>query len=337
VIDEAQLITSGQEGAKNFLHILKYGVGVKFEKERVVKLINLFDFKNLENNEFIFSRQVHFRGKDLIIPDILLYINGIPFVDIECKDPTSLRVSWEEGYNQIKREYENLALGLFKYIQIGVSFAEKVRYFPIVPWQKDVSTYLWREDGSPEDEAIFHSRVQRHHFRLRAGIAWRVRQFQTAQFLYPALSSGSGNGKDRRRAAGFCGRNRSRHDPGLPGPATNSHPDHFVQSPVRRIRQMGRAPGEEPDARPCRKPFRIARNGSNRRFPVAKVHAGSISGLGGDNAAGQYAGWTGGAGRTLAYSRRRGRETGFHEKIRHHRPRFLPRIRSGGLRREPGD
>lgn len=155
VIDEAQLITSGQEGAKNFLHILKYGVGVKFEKERVVKLINLFDFKNLENNEFIFSRQVHFRGKDLIIPDILLYINGIPLIDIECKDPTSLRVGWEEGYNQIKREYENLAPELFKYIQIGISFAEKVRYFPIVPWQKDVPTYLWREDDLPEDEAIF--------------------------------------------------------------------------------------------------------------------------------------------------------------------------------------
>jgi len=155
VIDEVQLITSGQEGAKNFLHILKYGIGVKFEKERVVKLINLFDFKNLENNEFIFSRQVHFRGKDLIIPDILLYINGIPLVDIECKDPTSLRVSWEEGYNQIKKEYENLTPELFKYIQIGISFAEKVRYFPIVPWQKDVSTYLWREDNLPEDEAIF--------------------------------------------------------------------------------------------------------------------------------------------------------------------------------------
>jgi len=153
-VDEVRLLTSEQEGIKNFLHFLKYGIGIEFEKERIVKMVNLFDFENIENNEFVFSRQIHYRGKDLIIPDIILYINGMPLVDIECKSPTSLRVSWEEGYRQIK-EYEKLAPKLFKYIQIGIAFAEKVRYFPIVPWQEDVSVYLWREGGLPEDEAIF--------------------------------------------------------------------------------------------------------------------------------------------------------------------------------------
>lgn len=153
-IDEVKLLASEQEGIKKFLHFLKYGIGVKFEKERIVKMINLFDFENIENNEFIFSRQIHHRGKDLIVPDIILYINGIPLVEIECKSPTSLRVSWEEGYRQIK-EYEKLAPELYKYIQIGVAFAEKVRYFPIVPWQENVLVYLWREVDLPEDEAIF--------------------------------------------------------------------------------------------------------------------------------------------------------------------------------------
>ncbi len=155
VVDEVRLLISGQEGIKNFLHFFKYGIGIEFEKERIVKMVNLFDFENIENNEFIFSRQIHYRGKDLIIPDIILYINGIPLVDIECKSPTSLRVNWEEGYRQIK-EYEKLAPELFKYIQIGIAFAEKVRYFPIVPWQEDVSVYLWREGELPEDEAIFN-------------------------------------------------------------------------------------------------------------------------------------------------------------------------------------
>ena len=154
VIDELKLLTSGEEGNKKFLHFLKYGIGIKFEKERVVKVINLFDFENPTNNEFIFSRQVHFRGKDLIIPDIILYINGIPLLEIECKSPVDLRTDWEQGFYQIK-EYENLVPELYKYLQIGLAFAEKVRYFPIVPWQENVPTYLWRKDGLAEDEAIF--------------------------------------------------------------------------------------------------------------------------------------------------------------------------------------
>jgi len=55
VIDEVRLLTSGQEGIKKFLHFLKYGIGVKFEKERIVKIVNLFDFENVENNEFVFQ------------------------------------------------------------------------------------------------------------------------------------------------------------------------------------------------------------------------------------------------------------------------------------------
>ncbi len=154
VIDEVKLLASGQEGVKKFLHLLKYGVGVKFEKERVVKIVNLFDFERLENNEFIFSRQIHYRGKELIIPDIILYINGIPLVEIECKSPVDLKANWEEGFYQLK-EYEKLAPELYKYLQIGIAFAEKVRYFPIVPWQENVSVYLWKKGDLAEDEAIF--------------------------------------------------------------------------------------------------------------------------------------------------------------------------------------
>lgn len=158
VIDEVKLLISGQEGSKRLLDFLKYGIGIKFEKERVVKIVNLLDFENPQNNEFIFSRQVRFRGKDLIIPDVILYVNGIPLVEIECKNPVDLRTSWEEGFYQIKN-YEKLAPELYKYLQIGIAFAEKVRYFPIVPWQENVSVYLWRKEGLAEDEAIFEMLV----------------------------------------------------------------------------------------------------------------------------------------------------------------------------------
>ncbi|MCX8083219.1 MAG: HsdR family type I site-specific deoxyribonuclease [bacterium] len=154
VIDEIKLLPNEQEGIKKILHYLKYGIGIKFEKERIVKIINLFDYENPDNNEFIFSRQVHFRGSDLIIPDIVLYINGIPVLEIECKSPVDLRTDWYIGYEQIKH-YEKIVPELYKYIQIGISFCEKVRYFPVVPWSEDVPVYIWKKDGLPEDEAIF--------------------------------------------------------------------------------------------------------------------------------------------------------------------------------------
>jgi len=154
VVDELKLLTSGQEGVKQFLYYLKYGIPIYFRKERINKRVGLFDFENPKNNEFIFSRQVHFRGKELIIPDIVLYVNGIPLVDIECKNPASLKTGWEEGFRQIK-EYEKIAPEVYKYIQIGVAFAEKVRYFPIVPWRENIATYVWQKDNLPEDEAIF--------------------------------------------------------------------------------------------------------------------------------------------------------------------------------------
>jgi len=154
VINEIKLLPSGQEGVKKFLYFLKYGIGIKFEKEKVVKYISLIDYGNPENNEFIFSRQVHFKGKELLIPDIVLYVNGIPILEIECKNPLSLRATWEDGYYQIKN-YEKIFPELYKYIQIGISFADRVRYFPIVPWDEEVYNYVWKKDNLPEDKAIF--------------------------------------------------------------------------------------------------------------------------------------------------------------------------------------
>ena len=107
VINEIKLLPPGQEGNKKFLYFLKYGIGIKFEKEKVVKCISLIDYENLQNNEFIFSRQVHFKGKELFIPDIVLYVNGIPILEIECKNPLSLRTTLEDGYYQIKN-YEKI-------------------------------------------------------------------------------------------------------------------------------------------------------------------------------------------------------------------------------------
>jgi len=147
VKNELKLTGTGIEGAKRILNFYKFGVPVKFEKEKVVKYVALFDYEDIENNEFIVTRQAYYYGKDKIRADIVLYINGIPLVNIECKNPVSLSESWLTAYKQIK-DYENIVPELYKYIQIGIAAESIAKYFPIVPWQDEVRSYEWRIEPS---------------------------------------------------------------------------------------------------------------------------------------------------------------------------------------------
>lgn len=153
VLNELKFAGSGIEGAKKILNFYKFGVPVKFEKDRVVKYIQLFDHEDFSKNEYIISRQVHFQGKDRIIADIILFMNGIPLVDIECKNPASIGESWVNAYEQIK-DYEKTVPELYKYIQFGVAAEAVARYFPIVPWMDDVRTYEWRTPGKDAIDSI---------------------------------------------------------------------------------------------------------------------------------------------------------------------------------------
>jgi type I restriction enzyme R subunit len=154
VINKLKYAPTDQNGHKEILGYLKYGVSIRTEKERIVKYIQLFDYKNFKNNDFVVTNQFKFVGRENIRLDILLIVNGIPLVNIECKNPYTDKRDYFDAYKQIKR-YEKAAPELYKYIQIGVGFAEVVKYFPIVPWLDDVRQETWKWEGYKEDEAIF--------------------------------------------------------------------------------------------------------------------------------------------------------------------------------------
>ena len=143
----------GPEGHKRVLRYLKYGIPIKLEKTGVVKYLEIFDYKNPNNNDFIVSNQVIYHGKVPIRTDIMLYVNGIPLVNIECKNPADPSLSWQDAFKQIKY-YENTAPDLYRYVQIGVAAEATARYFPIVPWAEEVKVYLWREDDKDPLDAI---------------------------------------------------------------------------------------------------------------------------------------------------------------------------------------
>ncbi|NMB66951.1 HsdR family type I site-specific deoxyribonuclease [Candidatus Woesearchaeota archaeon] len=145
ILNELKLRAPGYEGNKQILNFLKNGISIKLDRTKDLVRINLFDYLNLDNNEFIVSDEIIYRNvNDEIRADIMLYVNGIPLAIIECKDPGNLSVGWENAYKQIKN-YENITKELFKYVQIGVAAESIAKYFPIVPWQENVKVYEWKD------------------------------------------------------------------------------------------------------------------------------------------------------------------------------------------------
>ena len=110
VIREVRKIDTNYE----FLQKLREGINLKNPKTGNFQDYKLLDFDNPENNHFVVTNQFYFeRDSENIRPDIMVFVNGLPLVDIEAKSPTASEgVSFENGIDQLKR-YEKTARKLF--------------------------------------------------------------------------------------------------------------------------------------------------------------------------------------------------------------------------------
>ena len=118
--------------------------------------LKLIDFDNLQNNEFLCVDQFKIQGPSQnIIPDILLFVNGLPLGVIECKAPFDTD-PMAEGINQLRR-YANRrnpsdtegSEKLFHYNQVMVStFRDGARVGTI---SSPVEYYLEWKDPYPTD------------------------------------------------------------------------------------------------------------------------------------------------------------------------------------------
>ena len=131
IIISLRTIPSNIEGIRTFLDRFRNGLVVPIQKEGKERVIKLVDLEKIENNEFIVTNQFKLGGsKGSIRADIVLLVNGIPLVLIECKNPTREEVDWTDAYRQIKR-YEEQAPELFKYVQFSIATdGIKTYYFP---------------------------------------------------------------------------------------------------------------------------------------------------------------------------------------------------------------
>jgi len=116
------------EGIEKFLDIMKNGLKIPLQKENKEHVIRPIDFDddNIEKNDFVVTNQFklgHIRA------DIVLLVNGIPLVLIECKNIASEK-DWTDTYHDIKI-YEEEVSELFKYVQFSIATdGIKTCYFP---------------------------------------------------------------------------------------------------------------------------------------------------------------------------------------------------------------
>jgi type I restriction enzyme R subunit len=75
--------------------------------------VRIFDFENLSQNKCIVTNQFRIHHRETKIPDIVLFINGIPVVVGEAKTPIRPSVSWLDGAYEIHEVYENTVPQLF--------------------------------------------------------------------------------------------------------------------------------------------------------------------------------------------------------------------------------
>jgi type I restriction enzyme R subunit len=75
--------------------------------------IRLIDFSALKNNNFIATTQFRIHHRETKIPDVVLFVNGIPVVVGEAKTPIRPAISWLDGAHEVHDIYENAVSQLF--------------------------------------------------------------------------------------------------------------------------------------------------------------------------------------------------------------------------------
>jgi len=114
--------------------------------------IHLIDFENIENNIIKAVNQLEIQGYEKRIPDVIIYINGLPLVVFEFKTAVKENCTIKNAYTQLTVRYRRDIPELFKYnafcvISDGVNNKIGTIFAPYDYY------YAWRKIN-PEDKAV---------------------------------------------------------------------------------------------------------------------------------------------------------------------------------------
>lgn len=137
---------------EDFLVAIRDGINIKDPETGKNRDYKIVDFDNPYNNKFVVTNQFYFEGAtENIRPDVMIFLNGLPLVDIEAKSPTaSSFVNFENAIDQIKR-YEKVAPKLFipNCFNIATDGLKTVYGATYSPKQYFLT---WREDPHSENK-----------------------------------------------------------------------------------------------------------------------------------------------------------------------------------------
>ena len=111
--------------------------------------VRLIDFEDLSSNKYVVTNQFRVRKQETKIPDVVLFINGLPVVVGEAKTPIRSSISWLDGATEIHEVYENTVMELFVPNILSFATEGKQLYYggvrcPLEHWAP------WRMENDPD-------------------------------------------------------------------------------------------------------------------------------------------------------------------------------------------
>ncbi|MBU1198881.1 MAG: type I restriction endonuclease subunit R [Nanoarchaeota archaeon] len=108
---------------QRFHNLLVNGVPVQYrDKDRIKDdMVWLIDFNNPKKNEFLAINQFTIIEKDNRRPDVIIFINGLPLVVLEFKNPADEKAGVKSAYNQFFNTYIHKIPSLFQYNEILIA------------------------------------------------------------------------------------------------------------------------------------------------------------------------------------------------------------------------
>lgn len=151
-VQNVGLVRANEEFSKWLRNEVSMPVG-KNNEHVVIKLI---DFDDITRNTFILTNQLKVRARETKIPDIAMYVNGIPLVIGEAKTPVRPAVSWLDGAHDISKIYEDAIPQLF--VPNVFSFATEGKAIYIGAVRTELEKWApWRLEDDKDDLSQFIS------------------------------------------------------------------------------------------------------------------------------------------------------------------------------------
>ena len=101
---------------RNFHLKLTKGIDISWKENDKECALHVYpiDFENAENNTFTCINQLEIVGRNRRIPDLLIYVNGLPIIVFEFKNWFDHSTTENEAFNQIQHYKQDIPL-LFEY------------------------------------------------------------------------------------------------------------------------------------------------------------------------------------------------------------------------------